>query len=470
MQKKVNIPRIQITAPLVLPMTQYAQHPGMGGGLLEVSGWTPGQVGERTFHMRRESGPPEPVFYRVSWTGNDGTFKAPPKVRLPLNEEAILPVKIDVQSPGAHSAILNLHDPTTDAIIVRTMATIVAPESLASASNHVLKFQGSVPLMRSREYYISVPAGTAALKVELDITQGSLSPAIRSMDPSQSVPNRSVNTFRSAKKTGKYIWAIPQPSPGTWNFTLTNDSGWREKDFNLVSTEEAKYSLSVSTLEGSAEAGDDGSQVSLHFKNRGARLIEPVADVYPGAMTTKRAELLDSGEPNLFEIEAPKDTGILQFRVAADKGATDLEAFLYDCTSGECFFSDYAGTASRQQIVTVRHPKAGKWVLAVNAAPSMAGHGGFLVEELIASKAVRQTLVSDPKHPADDSWVTSVEKPLSKQQEGNQVSVLLCELVDAALERAEAELLAAAPATPGETEEKAAPKPVAVASNIYQLK
>jgi hypothetical protein len=276
--------------------------------------------------------------------------------------------------------------------------------------------------------------------------------------------------FGSAKKLGKYTWVVANPSPGTWSFTLANDTGWREKDQKLVSTEEAKYTLSIFALTGSVEAGDDGPRVSLHLQNHGADLAEPVADVYSGSMTSEQKNFLSTGEPNLFEIEAPKDTGILQFRVKADPGASGLEVFLYDCTSGQCFFSDYAGPASQQHVVTVRQPKTGKWVLAVNAAPSVVGHGGFVVEELLGGKAVRQTLVSDPKQSSTGDWVTTVEKPSSIKQEGNKVPVLICELVDVALERAEAERQASASETTEEPKEKPTPKPVAVASSIHKLR
>jgi len=479
LNRKVETPRIKISAPLVHPLAAYAQHSREGGGLLEVSGWAPGQNGERLFHFRRESGPAGPTTYRLTWTGNDGTFKSATAVTLPLNQSVALPVQIGVRAYGAHSAILNLHDPQTNAIVARGLATIVAPQPV-SPGNHAIHFEGSVPLMRSDDHFVSVPSGTEALKIELLVKRGSLAPDFVSMDPSQSTPNRSMNMGATAKKMGRYTWVYPRPSTGTWTFTLTNDSAWREKDPKRATTESAEYELTISALKGSLTAAEAGTNISLQAENLGAMLTEPVADIYSGLLLSTHAEFSSAGVPNLFEFEAPENAGILQFRVKADAGASDLEAFLYNCTSGECFFSDYAGIAAHEQQVTVRNPKAGKWILAVNAAPVAVGHGGFVVERISGGKPYRQTLLAN-SNKGTNAWHASLDKP-ALEQGRDLTPVLLCELVDASLERAEAERIAALyPQEPKDKDkekekgkdapdEPPTPKPAAIASTVLLLK
>jgi hypothetical protein len=466
LQRKVYIPQINITGPLVYPMAKYAQHPNEGGGLLELSGWTPGQTGERSFHLQRESGPASPGPYRISWTGNDGTFKTATSITLPLKASVALSVKIAVSSYGPHSAILNIHDPETGAIVVRTLATVVVPQPIPASAGNFLKFQGTVPLMRSSDYYVSVPDGTQALKVNVDITQGSLSTMLRSLDPSQMVPNRPTNMYRTLK-TGKYTFVVPRPSSGTWSLTLTNDSGWRAQDSKEVSTEEAKYALTVAALSGDLDMKkEEADKFSFHLENTGANLIEPVVDVYPGTLTLHKASFKSTGEPNLIEVNAPKDTGILEFDARAETGGSDLELFLYDCTSGACFFSDYAGIAASKATISVHNPKPGKWILAVNAAPFMVGHGQFVVDEFLGVKATRQTLGFDAKTSVPNEWHTVVSPLPLPSADAEGTPAFLCELVDAALERAQLERQSSIPPTPGESKAPVV-NPIAVATKVF---
>jgi hypothetical protein len=471
LQKNIHTPRIQVSVPVLQPMASYGEHQD-GRGLLETTGWAPGQSGDRVFHLRRESGAAGAITYRVSWTGNDGTFHAAPAVALPLSESVTLPVKVDVRSYGPHSAILNLHDPS-GAIVLRTLASVVAPQPVVAANHKTLEFTGRVPLMRSRDHYFSIPEATDALKIELDITNGVLNSRITSYHPYEALPNRDANLSKNLRP-GKYTWVLPHPPAGTWSFTLSNESGWSEKNLKFVSTDDATYKVSISALTGSIKVTDDGSRISVRAENLGGRLIEPVADIYPGTISTEPGTFLETGEPNLFEIEAPENAGVVQFQVKADSGASSLDLFLYDCTSGECFFVDYAGPAAADKTVSVHSPKKGKWLLAVNAAPVIAGHGSFTVQKIITTKATRQILTQDPKQSDGSVWTAAMEKPTNTLQGGT--SILLCELVDATLERAEAERQTntsvppvVPPSDTEKKETKPAPKPVAIASEVHHL-
>jgi hypothetical protein len=460
LHKKVNVPQVHFSGPVVQPMAQYAAHPGEGGSIFEVSGWAPGQSGERRLKLRRDSGPAGTVKYRVSWTGNDGTFESPRSVRLPLRESVTLPVSIRVKSFGPHSALLNLHDPGTDAIVVRTLATIIAPQSVARAEGSVLTLKGTVPLMQSREYYFTVPPGAAALRVDLDLKRGALSTRMRSLDPTENNPNRPMAAYFPFQ-SGRYTWVIPNPSEGTWGMSLTNDTGWREKDLTKVSTVDADYSVSFAIMNGAVRAADEGERLSIHAENHGARLTDPVADVYPAARTLQTAEFLPTGEPNLFPIDVPEGSEVLKLDARADNGGSPLEIYLYDCTSGQCFLWDYAGIAAHEQTVSVHKPKAGKWMAAVNAAPSIVGHGRFSFDELVGGKSTRYPLL------AKTHWTTTVDKPAALGVAGKASPVVYCELVDKAVEEAETERLAAMSGPAAPADKKGPAKPVAVASTIY---
>src|SRR5262249_54093668 len=153
---------------VVHPLAQYAARGPLGRGIFEFDGWTAGMTGRRDIRLRRESGSLEPTVYRLRWTGNDGTFSAPSSVALPLNTTVAVPVTIAVRAAGAHSALLDLHDPATDANVFRTQATIVASESFG-ATRAPLRIAGVLPLLRQRAHYIQVPDGAESIAIELAV-------------------------------------------------------------------------------------------------------------------------------------------------------------------------------------------------------------------------------------------------------------------------------------------------------------
>jgi hypothetical protein len=322
--------------------------------------------------------------------------------------------------------------------------------------------------MESRDHYVHIPPGAAALRVDLEVKHGALSIWLRNLDPTHDVPNRLPNPSWSALPAGKYTWVVAQPAAGTWGLSLTNDTVSREHDPEKVSVEEANYSLSFSTLNGSIDAKSDGQLISIHAQNEGAELGAPVVDVYPATLASKSGHFSNSGAPNIFSIDVPERSGVMRLHATAVEGASDLEAYLYDCTSGQCFYWDYAGTASREKTLIVHRPKAGKWMVAVNAAPVVVGRGEFVLEEIIGGAAVRHLLTSNAP------WKTAVEAPLiaDRNNAGRSAAdsrILYCELVDAKLQDAESQRLAALATKDTPADKKGPEKPVAIASAIYEF-
>lgn len=460
MNRKVSLPQIKVSGPVVRPMANYSQTGEKGAGLFEFSGWAPGQSGERHLTFTRESGASSRIKYRISWTGNSGTFESPTSLTLNLNQPTLLPINILPKSYGAHSAIVNLHDPATGAIVLRSLATVVAAQPVPQGVDTSLSFEEKVPLMRSKSHFISVPAGSPALRVDLEVKHGALTSNMLSMDPSESVPNRP-SSPRGPFLVGKHSWVVPNPAAGTWTLSLTNETGRSEKDPAKVSTEEASYTLSFSVLDGSITADASSGRLSIEAQNHGPKIGAPVADVYPATLVQQTASFSTEGTPNLIPIDVAEGSGLLQLRAKSNADANELEMFLYDCTSGQCFFWDYSGSAASEHMLTVRKPKAGKWMVAVNAAPTFGATGGFVLEKIVGGAAVRHALDANLRLPA-------VDVPPIADSEGQKV--LYCELVDAQLQDAESKRRAITAAEDTPVELKNAAKPIAIATTLYRVK
>jgi hypothetical protein len=437
LQQSFDIPRIRVTGANVHALAAYAVAGASGVGLFEREGWQAGSRGRRVLQLTRESGIPKPVTYRLDWTGNDGTFSSASFVTLPLNEAVSLPLDISAASQGAHSAILNLHDPASDAIVLRSEATIVASARL-DAPDRTAHFTGSVPMMRSVAHYVTLPEGVAALSIELEVLRGVMHTAVL---PSPGVIREYyahvLPQFGRMLTRGKYRLLLPWPSAGTWSITLINDSAWRESDKALVSTDEAAYTISVQALTTSLSLrATPAGNVSVDITNRAAVLQEPVLEVSTGTLTSHRASFLPSGLPNQFDIDVPIGSSTLALLLRGEKADTGpLELHLYDCTTGECFSYDFSVPAAKEQRLEVRKPKPGRWVAAINAAPFPTTSGGFVLDEIITHGVQRQAASRTGSRRAGDHWTETLDITASQSDGSNAIPVLLCELVDAAAER-----------------------------------
>jgi len=168
-------PDIICHAPNKTLSSQYLKKPYHGPGIYEREGWSSGQTGHRTITFTRTTGPVEPVVYPVIWIGNDGTFDSQTTIKLPLLRPVDLQVLVYPKSSGVHSAILSLVDAKTGYSIHQVMNTVVAAEQLTAEKHFTAKWSGQVEWLGYKSYFINIPIGTSALKVDLEIKHGNIS-------------------------------------------------------------------------------------------------------------------------------------------------------------------------------------------------------------------------------------------------------------------------------------------------------
>jgi hypothetical protein len=288
----VETPRIRTTANVTHPLAPYAAKGTAGEGIFERDGWSAGMTGRRAIQFRRESGPSRSVAYRLSWSGNDGTFATRSSIPLPLQQTVSLPVTIAVHSAGAHSAILNLHDPGTDAIVFRTQATVVASERF-DTPDFTLRLTGSLPLLRHNARYLSVPEDIGAMSTELEVTRGSVSATVL---PNHGLfPNYYGHLYPGFGRTftkGRYHVLIPHPAAGTWTLVLENISGWVEPNQSLVSTDDAECALTARLFHASLRPRASGRDtLDIDLENLGAELRSCQLDCPINSRSTSRRAL-----------------------------------------------------------------------------------------------------------------------------------------------------------------------------------
>jgi hypothetical protein len=436
LQRATAVPRITGSGSNVHQLTPYIPDGNKGPGLFEQYGWKVGQRGERLLHLTRATGREEPTRYRVSWTGNDGTFTAPPAVVLPRGAQVALPIGIHARTPGAHSALLSLHDPATDAIVYRTQATIIAPE-MADSRTAEVRFTGTIPLMQAKDHFFRVPPGANVVSVDLEVNEGSLIVMLTPPDGLNSGYFDHVRTTNNRTfPKGRYHVLWPLPPGGTWSVNLRNTSAYQEVDPALVSTTSASYSVVVRLLGAAINVGPttpEGAVASI--TNTLGLIRQPDLQVSPATRGLLDGYTAQSGLPTLIDIDVPADASSLRVNARALSTDENLELYLHDCSSGECFIWDFRVPPARQHSMVVRKPAPGRWVAAINAAPWPARQVRFIFEDIIAAAPVSHRQAPATSKARGDTWTEQLTTAPTPIRHPGRESILLWELFDAAAAR-----------------------------------
>jgi hypothetical protein len=389
--------------------------------------------------LRREAGPVEPTTYRLSWTGNDGTFSSPSSIVLPLRETTPLTVSIAPRTAAAHSAILNVHDPASGSVVARSLATVIVAERL-DAGSHVAGFEGRVALMRAAHHFWNVPAKTSALSVDLTVSRGAMRAILT--PPGTRSPSQYPDSHYRMLPPGTYHFTVPDPAPGIWSVTLTNDSPFNETKRSSMSTSEAQYTVTASALAASLTVTDTDGRAMLAASNHGARIEEPSVKQSWGTLTSRHARFKPDGTLEPFEIQVPQGASVLIVTAGtidelgpATASAPGVDLYVYDCTTGECFAHDFAFPATHKQRVVVRRPYAGRWVAMVGG-PSFPSAGSYAIDAVVATELGSQTVSLGRSLDSDEHWTGRVATERSRP---TTESVRVYELFDKAIERREAQ-------------------------------
>ncbi|MFG3697389.1 S8 family serine peptidase [Micromonospora sp. NPDC047620] len=158
-------------APVCTVLSGQLGTPNRGTGVYNRCGSADGghRVGQsKTYQVAitRTSGPAGTVKHVVGLRGNDGTFKAPKTVSLPLNETVTVTVTAKPATSGAHGAIMTIDDPRTS-VIDFEVSTVVVASNDVQKPDYSFSAEGSVDRNGFTSYFVTVPPGTGALQVNL---------------------------------------------------------------------------------------------------------------------------------------------------------------------------------------------------------------------------------------------------------------------------------------------------------------
>ena len=397
LQSQVEVPEITVIAPVNHALNRYMKRPGYGVGLYEREGWQAGQSGERTLQFIRTTGPTRPVRYRLSWLGNDGTFQTQASLQFPLGKPVSLPVQIQPREPGIHSAILNLVDPSGGYPVSQLMTTVVLAEPLTPENSFTVRHQGTVEFLEAQSYFVNVPPGTTAIRIALQVTKGKLglrtnSPVSGMTDVTKAYTQPYLHPYVSNVWRGVGVWSqmFAHPEPGVWEIRVAyggmtyfeDKSASAPGEFRLAVTAlgvETEHSEALLTMDGSS-AGE------VLFTNQLGPILGSVMVSELGSAFRTRSTVEATGKPPIYEIHVEPGTRTLLVQIEEQGNRrSDLDLYLYDCTSGYCYLWDIAMADGAKESIIVRGPKPGLWKTLVSPAILSADQTTFSYLEVMTN-------------------------------------------------------------------------------------
>jgi hypothetical protein len=447
MDKAGDPPTIISAAPVKHAYSALLVKPNEGVGLYEHEGWSPGDRGQRTMTFTRTTGPSGAMPFTISVISDSGgSVSAPTSVSLPLNEPVPVTLDIAVTTPGVHSSLITLDNPSVPGHAYRTLATIVASVPLDGSNHYKVETKAEVPRPEMRSYFYRVPAGVSALHIVLDSSKREVQVAVIKPDTRTASATRIV-----AERAGRggggggggenanlpaETYVVAQPMPGVWEVRLTDIEDTRTFDWKSsekgTPVSPTKVRLTVSALAGGPvpsalanNAGDQGSgqSATLQAHEPGATndltLVSRMADFtgkatsYPLGSAHIVRPTIREHQQQVYEIEVPPGSTALRVALGnPSDAAADLDVYVYDCTKKECHNAGASADPGSDEAVTVQHPAAGKWKVVVEGASVPSGQTEYDYSDVVFNQVYGMVAVTDTtaKHQVGSSWTVKTNE------------------------------------------------------------
>ncbi|MGW6933937.1 S8 family serine peptidase [Lentzea sp. NPDC054927] len=369
--------QVTTSVPVNTVLSGLLATPNVGVGIHDREGVTAGQEYTRTYTLTRTTGHDHLETWKVSWKGNDGTFKAAKTVDLPFNTPVQFPVKIKAGTAGVHSAVLQLDDVETPGVDVQTLNTVFAAENFNAANKFSVTKSGTIARNQSTSLFVNVPQGTTALKIDMaagGAEAGKGQVRFLRFTP-QGVPldvTSSTNCYNPDAGAGcaggtPTSRTITSPMSGVWEIVV---EARRTSD-----VAEAPYSVTASVLGTTISPNPDviASATLGTPLNRSYTVTNTQAAfngrLVAGAVGSAKTGRLTIGnlETQEYAIQVPAGASRLTVTIGnpSDQGA-DLDLIVQNCTSGTCLTAGQSADGDSEESVTLANPAAGAWKVIVD--------------------------------------------------------------------------------------------------------
>ena len=343
----------------------------------------------------RTSGDAAPIRHRLRLRGDDGTFSlSQSSVRLALNT----PVSIRVTaapSAGAHTAVLDIDDPSSAGIEESMMLAVVASDVFPE--NNTLDYSGVSQRNEAQRFYITVPEGVTALELGMSgLDEGSQTRFIAFSPYGQPIDNTS--TIACYPNYGDPVGngcnpatrSYANPIPGVWELLVESrrTSPLLDNPFELT----AKLigaTVDPATVTLDSVAKGVATPVEWTVTNEFADVTASAVGGPLGSSLTRTPTIGATGDDLVYTVEVPEGASRLDVSIGgtSDQGA-DLDLFV-DGPSGPLSSAD----GDSEESVTYTDPQPGTYTVRVDNYDVPAGTTTFTYRDVFYSSALGELAV-----------------------------------------------------------------------------
>ena len=401
---KLDTVDISSSVPVSTVLSGQLATPGVGRGINDREGVDVGETYTRTYTFTRNSGPGGTKTYNLTWLDNDATFSSAASIALPKGSPRNLVVTINPATAGAHSAILQLNDPSSAGIEYQTMNTVVAADTFA-APDYAVSKSGTLGPQQVKTFFFRVPAGTPAFKV--DMTGGGNAAGagairfLRWRPNGLAIDSNAVSNCYNGAPGGCTTGSptsrtVTNPDAGVWEVTVD-----ARRNSDAVS---APFTITASILGATVSPNPDVIE--------SATVGVPVAREYTitnmfGPFTGRAVgtnlgsahmatPTIDHLELQEFDVDVPAGTTSLRATIGSPSdAAADLDLFVYNCTTGTCVLAGQNADGDSEESVTIANPAEGLWRVEVDGFAVPAGTTTYKYIDLVSNPAFGTVNVTD---------------------------------------------------------------------------
>jgi len=321
---------------------------------------------------------------------------------------------VNPTTSGAHSALLNLDDPSNPGIEYQTMNTVIAADQFTDPDYSVTKTDSIGP-GQFKTYYFNVPPGTPAFKVDMTGGGGAGLGAIRFLRwhpwglaiDSNAVSN-CYNPSISGCSTGSALSrTTTNPQAGVWEVTVD-----ARRNSDAVS---APFTLTATILGATVSPNPDViSSATMGVPLARSYDITNLFGAFTGRAqgTALGSAFLDTPtiahhaqNVTFFTVDAGSTSLRATIGSPSDPSA-DLDLFVFNCTSGQCIQAGVNADGDSEESVTINNPAAGLWAVLVDGFSVPAGTTTYNYVDVFANPAFGSVSVTDANalRPAGAMW------------------------------------------------------------------
>lgn len=421
---------ITATVPVSTVLSGQLATPNVGVGIHDREGVTLGVKYNRTYTLTRTSGPAKPVAFQVRWIGNDGTFNSRTKVSLPLNEPVDFAVQINPASPGAHSSVLQLDDSSTPGVDLITMNAVFVPHAFTAANAYTFQASGTVGRNTTRSYFVRVPVGASALKV--DMTGGGAgagdgqirflryTPQGLPLDSNSSLSCYDPDAGAGCANGTPHSRTVVNPLPGVWELVVEarRTSDVLQAPFGLTATVLGTSITPNPDVVPSATIGTPlvrSYTVANQLAGFTGRLVGGGA---LASTQTQRPTIAHLAQQS-FDVVLP--AGVTSYTVRTGNASdlrADIDLLVFRCsTPTTCVLVGSSGGATAVEQVTLVNPAASLYRIEVDGFSVPSGSTAYDLVDSYVSPALGSLTSNDANavHPSGSSWTPTATLTVAAQ-------------------------------------------------------